>query len=136
MTARWTYAVALAAALLMAGCSSDKSEPAASAPAEATSAEASAPSTKAAESQPDIVAEPLPPGGCANVNIANGSLIAVGDPAANKSAADTMLQYNPPPAVADAINHFVEVGGLKADDPDWQKNSDLIEQWIKAVCPD
>jgi hypothetical protein len=130
--------MAMIAVLLMAGCSSNKTESPASTTAEATSAQATsaeAPAPKAAEPQPDMSAEPLPPGGCADVNIANGSLIANGDPAANRSGADTMLKYNPPPAVADAINHFVQVGGLKADDPDWQKNSDLIEQWIKAACP-
>ena len=35
----------------------------------------------------------------------------------------------------EAIDHFVETGGVQYDDPDYDEYNGRIDAWVKAVCP-
>jgi hypothetical protein len=52
-----------------------------------------------------------------------------------RKAATTLENYNPPGQVKDAIEHFVTTGGAHFDDPDYTKNHNTVDGWVKQVCP-
>jgi hypothetical protein len=62
-------------------------------------------------------------------------LLAASDKDAARNAADTLENYHPPTSVKNAIENFVSTGGAHFDDPDYTKNHEILDEWVKAVCP-
>jgi hypothetical protein len=144
MLSRVLLSTVVATAVLASGCSGSKS----AAPGTAVTATKSSTtqaqtgesaSPTAAETSPAETAAPAGPklGGDACVQITGGNLdlaTATNSQDARK-AGDTMEKYDPPADVKAAIEHFVETGGAQFDDPDYDKNNKLIDDWAKQVCP-
>lgn len=126
----------VATAVLIAGCSSDKSG---SSQTPSTSSSATQPSSAApASSQaPSSSAQAAPPDAstCLDISFAKDSLmLSVKREDARKNA-DILEKYNPPDNVKAAIEHFVNTVGAAPGDPDREANDHLIANWLKQMCP-
>jgi hypothetical protein len=135
----------LAAAMLLvmaAGCSSE--EPTSTAPSGDTVVSSSAPipgqespETSTAEETSVAVAPQAPLGseGCIDVTSANLNLAVADSVEQARAAADVFARFNPPASVTEALEHFVETGGVRSDDPQFDEYNARIDDWVKAVCP-
>lgn len=128
-------AAVLAAALLLAGCSSDKQ------PAQPTTATSStpAPSTSAAPGTPEAGAPPtsrqLDGGTCLQLTGAVVNLMSGASPDDAKTAGDTINGFHPPADVQAAVAHFVKTNGLHTSDPDRSQFSRTLNNWVEQQCP-
>ena len=61
---------------------------------------------------------PLGPEECVEVTGARLDIILAANAEEATPPADILKKYGPPPPVVEAIDHFVEVGGIQFDDPD------------------
>ena len=81
---------------------------------------------------------PLPtldPDACVDVTAANLDLAVANNSEDAQRPADVFGRYDPPASVQEAIDHFVETGGVQYDDPDYDEYNGRIDAWVKAVCP-
>ena len=129
---RWLFAAIFVTAALMTGCSIGKTTPAAFTASRSTSTSASSAATSSTEAAPP---SQLDISQCVDVTGANADLLAASDKDAARKAADTLEEYDPPAQVKDAIEHFVSTGGAHANDPDYPKNNQILDGWVKQVCP-
>jgi hypothetical protein len=142
MAQRWLFAAIGVSAMLISGCSFGKtthttithSAPASSSSSSSTSAAAPSSSTESSATETAPVTQ-LDSSQCADVTGANVDLLTASDKDAARKAADTLERYNPPSSVKDAIEHFVTTGGAHFDDPDYTKNNQTLDAWVKQVCP-
>jgi len=44
-------------------------------------------------------------------------------------------RYNPPASALEAIDHFVETGGVQYDDPVYDEYNGRLDAWVRTVCP-
>lgn len=144
MLSRVLLTAVVASAVLASGCSGSKptahSTVATGTKSSTTQASTGASaSPTAGQTSPTETAPPAGPtlGGDACVEITGGNLdlAAATNKADARKAGDTMEKYDPPADVKAAIDHFVETGGARVDDPDYDKNNKLIDDWVKQVCP-
>jgi hypothetical protein len=140
MPYRLSCAAAAVSALLASGCSSN--EPTNPAPATTTASEATEPPTvpsRAPSTAPSKEADaPLPtldPDACVDVTAANLDLAVANNSEDAQRPADVFARFNPPASVQEAIDHFVETGGVQYDDPDYDEYNGRIDAWVRAVCP-
>ena len=141
---RVLVSVGAAAVVLAAGCSSGK-PPMPSRPTTATSSTAQASASPSAEPvAPPVETTPgddqgsaakLDGDACVAVTGANLDLAAATNHDAARKAADTFEKYDLPANVKEAVEHFVDTNGAQADDPDLGKYNQLIDDWVKQVCP-
>lgn len=136
MPNKWRIAVAGAAALVLAGCSSPKvtfitpTSAAKTSTAAAQSTESSSP-----PSADDASGTRLDGEACVAITGANLDLSAASNAQDARTAADTLEKYEPPQSAQDAIEHFVETGGAQFDDPSYKKFNDALDKWVHQVCP-
>jgi PBP1b-binding outer membrane lipoprotein LpoB len=139
MSHRWIVAIVAAGALLLSGCGSDKvviTTPTAKTKASESKSKSSEAETT--EEEPSTEAAPgetLDPSACADLYSAKLDLILAGNAEEAQPAADTLSKFDPPADVQEAIDHFVEVGGVQFDDPDYNEMNGRIDEWSAAVCP-
>lgn len=128
-----TLLIAAASAVLLVGCSGSPKitqvPPKASSSSEATTEETS--SEQAAGS----ASEPLDSEQCLEVSEAHLDIIVASDAAEATPPAEKLKAYDPPDSVIEAIDHFVETGGIQFDDPDATTFTDELDSWIAEVCP-
>jgi hypothetical protein len=124
---------------LVAGCSSTKHTPASptSQPSKSSSASSSSKSSTATTSTEETTSAsgPLDADACVAVTQANLDLAVANKPEDARKPADVLEKYDPPADVKAAIEHFVSTGGAQFDDPDFESNNKLIDDWVKEVCP-
>ncbi|OBF79467.1 hypothetical protein A5791_11360 [Mycobacterium sp. 852002-51163_SCH5372311] len=72
---------------------------------------------------------------CAEVDDASVDLLAGSDADGARRAANTIESFNPPPPAKTAIEYFVSAGGAHFDDPDYPKNYQVLDEWLKQICP-
>ena len=138
MSRRWIIAVFAAFALLMSGCGSDKvtiKTPTAKSSSESKPKSSEAESTEAETSAEAEPADTLDASACADLYSAKLDLILAGNSEEAQPAADTLSTFDPPNDVQEAIDHFVEVGGMQFDDADYEEMNTRIDDWSSAVCP-
>ncbi len=140
MTSVRLTAVATCVVALVAGCSgkSDTKSTTSSSSAASSSASKTAtasPSETANESPSATAAPTIDAAACVDITSAHSYLILASDSADAREPADTLLKFNPPGPVKDAIEHLVEVGGAQVDDPQFNATNGAIEDWVKQVCP-
>jgi hypothetical protein len=144
MAQRWLFAAIGITAMLISGCSFGKtthttithSAPAPpSSSSSASSTSAAAPSSTESTTTETAPVTQLDSSQCVEVTGANVDLLTASDKDAARKAADTLEGYNPPPSVKAAIEHFVTTGGAHFDDPDYTKNNQTLDTWVKQVCP-
>jgi uncharacterized protein YccT (UPF0319 family) len=80
-------------------------------------------------------AAPLDDTTCTNIAFAKDALMMSSTSETARNYADELEQYNPPDAVQAAIEHFVTTGGGRIDDPDNRANNQVINKWLKQMCP-
>ena len=133
MSYRLSCAAVAVSALLASGCSGN--EPTTThTPATTTAPDAPVPSTVPSKE----AAAPLPtldPDACVDVTAANLDLAVANNSEDAQRQADVFGRYDPPASVQEAIDHFVETGGVQYDDPDYDEYNGRIDAWVKAVCP-
>jgi hypothetical protein len=142
MAQRWLFAAIGITAMLISGCSFGKtthttithSAPALSSSAPSTSAAAPSSQSTTTTTETAPVTQ-LDSNQCVEVTGANVDLLTASDKDAARKAADTLEGYNPPSSVKAAIEHFVTTGGAHFDDPDYTKNNQTLDAWVKQVCP-
>ncbi|SRR5271166_3473779 len=140
MAQRWVLAAIGVTAMLISGCSFGKTTHTTithSAPTSSTSSSstsAAAPSSQSTTTETAPVTQ-LDSSQCVDVTGANVDLLTASDKDAARKAADTLEGYNPPSSVKAAIEHFVTTGGAHFDDPDYTKNNQTLDAWVKQVCP-
>ena len=144
MHMRVLLSVVAVTAVLATGCSSSKP----TVPSHPTTTK----SSTAPASAPPSVEQPSPPaqvrpgedegsagklGGdaCVAINGANLDLAAATNHDDARKAADTLEKYDLPADVKAAVEHFVDTNGVRFDDPDFDKYNQLIDDWVKQVCP-
>jgi hypothetical protein len=133
MSYRLSCAAVAVSALLGSGCSSN--EPTITpTPATTTASDPTAPST-APSKEADAPLPTLDPDACVDVTAANLDLAVANNSEDAQRPADVFGRYNPPASVQEAIDHFVETGGVQYDDPDYDEYNGRIDAWVKAVCP-
>ena len=123
--------------VLAAGCSSDKpASPASTSPASKTSASASKSSEQSSSEKTSTskAAGTLDDDACLKVAEANIELTTADKKDDARKAADVLLKYNPPDNVKTAIEQLVEKAEA-SNDPDADKNGDLVDGWVEKVCP-
>jgi hypothetical protein len=120
--------------LILAGCGSSPPthKPAATKPSSSASTESG--STKSGQ-RPESRSGPLTPDECVEVTEAHLDLLVASNAEQASPPADKLKAYDPPPSVVEAIDHFVEVGGIHFDDPDANTHTDEIKAWVNEVCP-
>ncbi|CPR05338.1 hypothetical protein BN971_00563 [Mycobacterium bohemicum DSM 44277] len=124
---RTTVAALVALAVILAGCSNDKSPTASS-----TSSSSTSSPPAPASSAPGA---PLDQSRCLDIAFAKDNLMVATQADAARRAADTLEKFSPPDPVKAAIEHFVTTLGAKPTDPDLDSNRDQITNWIKQICP-
>jgi hypothetical protein len=123
------------------GCSSSKPTaptPVASKTSQSTPSTSQPPSSTPEEANPAETAPgsaPLEGSACGDVSGANLDLATAMNKDDARKAADTLAKYDPPAAVKDAIEHFVQTGGAQFDDPDYAKDNKLVDGWVRQICP-
>jgi hypothetical protein len=141
--------VALAALLLIAGCSGNKfpTHPTSTPPDTANTSQTPAASAPAAEpGAPSISATrpaaPPPPGpgqlnggDCLKLTGATLNVVSGASAEDSRKAAETIEGFNPPDDVRAAVEHFVSTGGLRQSDPQKNTLSKTINNWVEKVCP-
>ncbi len=139
MAHRWWFIATVAALTLTTACSGGKSTPAASTttqssakPPSSTSATTASTDTSSSQGAP---AAPLDTNQCVDVTGAFADLLTANDKDSARKAATTLEGFGPPSQVKDAIEHFVSTGGAHFDDPDYTKNHNAVDGWVKQVCP-
>ncbi|WP_155924900.1 hypothetical protein [Mycolicibacterium sp. CBMA 234] len=130
-------AAVLAAALLLAGCSSNKPAPQptatpSSSPAQSTSA---APSTPEASAPPSPTNRQLDGGNCLQLTGAVVNLMSGSSPEDAQKASDTIAGFHPPADVQTAVKHFVNTNGLHTSDPNRTQFSRTLNDWVEQQCP-
>jgi hypothetical protein len=136
MPNKWRIAVAGAAALVLAGCSSPKVT--FITPTSATKTSTAAAQSTESSSPPsadDASGTRLDGEACVAITGANLDLSAASNAQDARTAADTLEKYEPPQSAQDAIEHFVETGGAQFDDPSYKKFNDALDKWVHQVCP-
>jgi len=142
MSRRAILAAVAASLLMIAGCSSE--EPTSNPPSEQPTASPSAPTPgqerpgtgTAEETSVDLPPQaPLGAEGCIDVTGANLNLAVADNAEEARAAADVFARFGPPDSVTEALEHFVETGGVKSDDPQFDEYNARIDAWVKAVCP-
>jgi hypothetical protein len=129
-------AVAGAAALILAGCSSPKVTVITPTPATNTSTVAAQPTeSSSAPTVDDASGTRLDGEACVAVTQANLDLSAASNVQDARAAADVLEKYEPSESARDAIEHFVQTGGAQFDDPGYKKNNDALDGWVHQVCP-
>jgi hypothetical protein len=129
-------AVAGAAALVLAGCSSPKVTFITPTSATKTSTVAAQPTeSSSAPTVDDAGGTRLDGEACVAITGANLDLSAASNAQDARTAADTLEKYEPPQSAQDAIEHFVETGGAQFDDPSYKKFNDALDKWVHQVCP-
>jgi hypothetical protein len=137
MSYRLSCAAVAVSALLASGCSGN--EPTTThTPATTTVSDAPVPSTAPSTAPSKEAEAPLPtldPDACVHVTAANLDLAVANNSEDAQRPADVFARYDPPASVQEAIDHFVETGGVQYDDPDYDEYNGRIDAWVKAVCP-
>ena len=142
MSYRWIVAL-MASVVLVGGCSSTKdlapkprtASPNASAPASGSaSAPSSSESSAPSESESPKSGASLDAEACIKIGSAVIELVSATSKDEARKAADTLEKYNPPADVREAIEHFVDAGGLQSDDPDLEAKTLKIKDWVEQVC--
>jgi hypothetical protein len=129
-------AVAGAAALILAGCSSPKVTFITPTPATNTSTVAAQPTeSSSAPTDDDAAGTRLDGEACVEVTQANLDLSAASNAQDARTAADVLEKYTPSASARDAIEHFVQTGGAQFDDPGYKKFNDALDAWVHQVCP-
>jgi hypothetical protein len=129
-------AVAGAAALILAGCSSPKVTYITPTPATNTSTVAAQPTeSSSAPTVDDAGGKRLDGEACVDVTQANLDLSAASNAQDARTAADVLEKYEPSESARDAIEHFVQTGGAQFDDPGYKKFNDALDGWVHQVCP-
>ncbi|MGB9306117.1 MAG: hypothetical protein ACLPXZ_27890 [Mycobacterium sp.] len=142
MAQRWLFAAIGVTAMLISGCSFGKtthttithSAPVSPGSSSSSSSTAAAPPSQSTTTETAPVTQ-LDSSQCVDVTGANVDLLTASDKDAARKAADTLEGYNPPSSVKAAIEHFVTTGGAHFDDPDYTKNNQTLDAWVKQVCP-
>jgi hypothetical protein len=129
-------AVAGAAALVLAGCSSPKITITPPTSVTNTSAVAAQPTeSSSAPTVDEAGGTRLDGEGCVAVTQANLDLTAASNTQDARSAADILEKYTPSASARDAIEHFVQTGGAQFDDPGYKRFNDALDSWVHQVCP-
>jgi hypothetical protein len=129
-------AVAGAAVLVLAGCSSPKITITPPTSATNTSAVAAQPTeSSSAPTVDDAGGTRLDGEGCVEVTQANLDLSAASNTQDARTAADILEKYTPSASARDAIEHFVQTGGAQFDDPGYKRFNDALDSWVHQVCP-
>jgi hypothetical protein len=129
-------AVAGAAALVLAACSSPKVTITPPTSAANTSAVAAQPTeSSSAPTVDEAGGTRLDGEGCVAVTQANLDLSAASNTQDARTAADILEKYTPSESARDAIEHFVQTGGAQFDDPGYKKFNDALDAWVHQVCP-
>ena len=128
-----------ASAVLLVGCSKGPTvthvTPKPEASSSASSATTSASETAEAAESAESASGPLGPEECVEVTGARLDIILAANAEEATPPADTLKGYGPPPSVVEAIDHFVETGGIQFDDPEANQYTDELEKWVSEVCP-
>jgi hypothetical protein len=125
-------AVAICAVALVAGCSG-KTETKTT--ASSSTGKPSATSSKASATSSATAAPTIDAQACGDIASAHSYLILATNSQEAREPADTLLKYDPPSPVKDAIEHLVTVGGAQVDDPEFNDANGKIDAWEKQVCP-
>lgn len=138
MSHRLTCAAVAVFAFLAPGCASN--EPTiGDTPATTAASEADAGQSPTKDAAPSTVADPPPqtlgPDACVDLTAANLDLAVADNAEEAQKPADVFGRYDPPASVQEAIDHFVETGGVQYGDPDYDEFNSRIDEWVKAVCP-
>jgi hypothetical protein len=138
MSFRWFFVVIAGLALVLTSCGSDKagvSTPTAKTSAEKKADASSEETSTEAEAADDAPLEQLSVPQCADVYSAKLDLMLASDAAEAQPPADVLSGFNPPAKVQEAIDHFVETGGVQFEDEDYDEMNTRIDDWASAVCP-
>jgi hypothetical protein len=133
MSHRLSCAAVAVFALLGSGCSSN--EPTITDTPDTTTASEAAAPPNVPSKEADAPLPTLDRDACVDVTAANLDLAVANNSEDAQRPADVFGRYNPPASVREAIDHFVETGGVQYDDPDYDEYNDRIDAWVKAVCP-
>lgn len=142
MSQRWIVVLIAVFGLVLTGCGSDKaavSTPTAKSSAEqsdsAEEAEDTAAESTEEETASDAPLEQLSVPECADAYSAKLDLILAGNSDEAKPPADTLSGFNPPADVQEALDHFVDVGGVQFDDTEYDEMNNRIDEWLAQICP-
>lgn len=72
---------------------------------------------------------------CVAVARANLDLLTSDTTAEAQAVRTQFLRWNPPQDVVQALDHFVEVGGVHVSDGDFAPLTDRVGDWVTQVCP-
>jgi hypothetical protein len=129
-------AVAGAAGLLLAACSSPKVTITPPTSATSTSVVAAQPTeSSSAPTVDEAGGTRLDGEGCVAVTQANLDLSTASNTQDARTAADILEKYTPSESARDAIEHFVQTGGAQFDDPGYKRFNDALDSWVHQVCP-
>lgn len=120
MAAKWEFCVLWAAALVLAGCGEQPT----------TTAASSTPPHTAAAAPPQLDAQT-----CVDVASANLDLLTSDSAEKAQAVKDELAKYDPPSDVIEALDHFVETGGVHTSDSDFAEYTDRVSDWVNEVCP-
>ena len=129
MSFRWVLVIVAAFALMLTGCGGDK---------QGVATPTAKTSEKTAEDETveeEAPLEQLDVSACADLYSAKLDLMLAGDSAEAQPPADVLSRFSPPAKVQEAIDHFVETGGVQFEDEDYDEMNDRIDNWASAVCP-